>query len=255
MTKTVVQKPIEEQKELGEGVWAMTFIAPEIASQAVPGQFVHMCIPGRDQPFLRRPFSLAGADKATGKIDILYRVVGDGTRRFSELKAGDLIDCMGPLGGGFALRGKKPLLIGGGMGIAPLVMLAKHLKTLPVALFLGARNKGEMFWPSYFPSVDGRLTVATDDGSIGLKGNISQHLDEALSEDAYDAIYTCGPKPMMEAVAREAKARNIFCQVSLEDRMGCGVGACLSCTFEATDGTRRKVCTDGPVFDALEVFP
>jgi len=236
-------------------MWKMSFTAHDIASQAVPGQFIHLCIPDRNQPFLRRPLSIANAHKATGKIDIVYRVVGEGTRQISKLKHGDLIDCMGPLGVGFTLRGKKPLLVGGGMGIAPLVFLSEQMKTLPVTLLLGARNKDEMFWPDYFCSDNRTLSIATDDGSMGKKGTVSDLLADALLENTYDAIYTCGPKPMMEAVAREAKARKIFCQVSLEERMGCGVGACLSCTFEATDGSRRKVCTDGPVFDALEVFP
>lgn len=254
MSKLVVQAPIVEHLLIDDMVWRMDFSAPEIAKQSSPGQFVHICIPARNQPFLRRPLSISNINKQIGTISVIYRIVGDGTRRLAELKTGEKIDCMGPLGTGFSLDAKKPLLVGGGMGIAPLVYLAESFEQNPVEVLLGGRNKRELFWKDLFTKNCKQIHLTTDDGSLGTKGFVTTLLPQLLEKANYDAIYACGPQPMMETVAKMARERKIPCQVSLEAHMACGVGACLSCTFEATDGKRRKICTDGPVFDAMEVF-
>lgn len=255
MKKHVVQKPIETHTQLCDDMWEMSFISPEIASQALQGQFIHVRDPSRQDPFLRRPFSICQLDKSESRVTIIYRIIGAGTEYLATMKQGDIIDAMGPLGNSFTLKGERPLVIGGGIGIAPLVMLADEFKAknINVAALLGARHKGEMFWPDYFPEGTD-VHITTDDGSLGTKGFVTAALPELLEQNKYDQIYTCGPELLMKAVANAAKEHNIPCQVSLERHMACGVGACVSCSFEKTDGTRAKACTDGPVFDAKEVF-
>lgn len=254
LPKMVTQSPIVEHKLIDDMVWRMDFSAPEMVKQTLPGQFIHVRIPDNAQPFLRRPLSVCNIDKKTGTMSVIYRIVGDGTRRLSLLKKGDIVDCMGPLGTGFKLDAKKPLLIGGGMGIAPLVYLAEALAPNPVEIILGGRNKQELFWTDFFSKSCKQIHITTDDGSLGTKGFATDALPKILESGNFDAIYTCGPEPMMRGVAKIAKQHNISCQVSLEAHMACGVGACLSCTCETSGGKRAKICTDGPVFEASEVF-
>lgn len=256
MKKHWIQSKIEEHVRLNDDMWKLSFISQEISSDAVPGQFVHMCIPDRQEPFLRRPFSISSVDRATNKVNLIYKVVGKGTKIFSKLEAGDKIDCMGPMGFGYNITGEKNIIVGGGMGIAPLVFLADELKTKPINthVLIGARNKAEMFWAEYFSADNLKVDISTDDGSMGRKGFVTEALLEVLEKESCDQIYACGPEPLLKAVAKIAQSRNIPCQVSLEKHMACAVGACLSCAFETTSGIRKKVCTDGPVFDSLEVF-
>ncbi len=255
MKKHLIQTKITEHKRLCDDMWEMSFISPEIAAQALQGQFIHVRDPGRQDPFLRRPFSICSLDRSAGRITIIYRIVGLGTEHLATMQEGELIDAMGPLGNSYEIKGKKPLVIGGGIGIAPLVMLADEFKAkgISVAALLGSRDKGEMFWPEYFPEGTD-IHITTDDGSMGTKGFVTAALPELLENGNYDQIYTCGPEPLMAGVAKAAKERGIACQVSLERHMACGVGACLSCACEKKDGTRVKACTDGPVFDATEIY-
>ena len=256
MKQYQVISTIEEHIPLNDDTWEMSFIAKEITSQALPGQFVHICIPDCSEPFLRRPFGIARIDRKTGMLSLVYKVLGKGTQRLTELKAGDKIDCMGPLGKGYKIEGKKPLVVGGGMGIAPLIYLIDELETkyTPLRILLGARNKNEMFWDRYVTSDNLDVDISTDDGSVGKKGYVSEALKETLKEGGFDQIYTCGPEPLLKVVADIAQAHDIPCQVSLERHMACAVGACLSCTIETTEGSRKKVCMDGPVFKSTEVF-
>jgi dihydroorotate dehydrogenase electron transfer subunit len=252
--KTVAQATVLEHRTLGHLVKWLTLEAPAIAQAAKPGQFVHVRVADSHHPLLRRPISIAAANAAKGTIILVYRIVGHGTALLAKLEPGATVDLMGPLGSGFAISGERPLLVGGGMGLAPLVYLAKELCPRPVTVVMGGRTRADMYWENIFHSICANMHITTDDGSLGRQGFAVDLLPEVLAGGNYDSLYTCGPKPLMEATARLAKQHGIPCQVSLEDHMACGVGACLSCTCAGTDGVRRKVCTDGPVFEAGEVL-
>lgn len=256
MSKTVVQAVVVEHREIGCHVKEMTFHAPAIASQAVCGQFVHMKIAAGTavDPLLRRPISIAGVDRHAGTVRIIYRIAGRGTALLASLEKGNIVDCMGPLGRGFDLSCQRPLLVGGGIGLAPLVFLASSLCPKPMEVLMGGRTKEEMFWPELFAGLCQNIHVTTDDGSLGTQGFTVDILPELIRRGGYDRIYTCGPEPMMKGVASIAAALSVPCQVSLEEHMACGVGACLSCTCAGQDGKRRKICSDGPVFWAEEVL-
>jgi dihydroorotate dehydrogenase electron transfer subunit len=251
--KAVVQAQVISNSSLGKLVQELKFHAPEIAEDAYAGQFVHLRVLNSSDPLLRRPFSIAGVDRQAGLVTIIYRVIGRGTLVLSTAKPGDQLDCMGPLGSGFVIEGERPLLVGGGMGLAPLAFLAEQLCPRPVEVLMGGRTAVEMFWTDYFKGICQGIHITTDDGSMGYHGFAPQILPQILAEKSYDRIYACGPRPMLQGVSELALQAGIPCQISLEAFMACGVGACLSCSCNATDGSRRKVCTDGPVFWAGEV--
>lgn len=253
MSKVAVEARILENTGIAPLVKRMLIHVPAIASAAKPGQFVHVRIPGGDL-LLRRPLSIADVNVKSGTLTLIYKIVGSGTAQLALLDPGDTVNCMGPLGSGFALAGDKPLLVGGGMGIAPLLYLSRALCPKPTEVLMGGRNSGEMYWPELFREVCHSMHITTDDGSLGRRGTTLDALPEIIRQKQIDMIYTCGPKIMMAGVARLAKQAGIPCQVSLEEHMACGVGACLSCTCAASDGIRRKICSDGPVFNAGEVF-
>lgn len=245
---------ILENRRLAEGYYIMRVKSPKTAANAVAGQF-SMLKPKNEIRILRRPISIHSVDKVNGEMEYYYEVLGKGTREFSELEAGDSINIQGPLGKGFDLnvKGKKVAAIGGGLGIAPLKQLVNDLKNdNDVVNIAGGRNKDHLSILSSFDENVKTLT-ATDDGSMGTYGNVVTVLNEYLKENKLDIIYTCGPHVMMEAVARVAKEHGIRCQVSLEERMACGVKACMGCSIKTTKGM-QKVCHDGPVFEAEEVI-
>lgn len=227
--------------------------APQMATTATAGQFIHLAV-GDDSHLLRRPLSIADADSSRKTLTIIYKIAGKGTKQLATRQKGEFIDCMGPLGQAFTLQGEHPLLVGGGIGIAPLLLLAKSLCPRPSEVLMGGRSAEDMIWPALFESVCEKLHVTTDDGTAGVKGVNVELLPDLLSKGNFDMLYTCGPKPMMAAVAQLAKKFQIPCQVSLEEYMACGIGACLSCTCAKTNGGRAKICTDGPVFWSTEVF-
>lgn len=238
---------------ISDGVKEVVISVPEIARQSKAGQFVHLKIAQTE--LLRRPISISDVDDKAGTLHLIYRIVGKGTKMLSTLRKGDIVNCLGPLGNGFDLNCQRPLLVGGGMGIAPLIYLAKQFNPQSTSILLGGKNTVEMFWKDCFKKLAQQIYVTTDDGSIGFKGFTVDLLPELLRENEYDRIYVCGPHIMMEGVAKIAKQSNIPCQVSLEKYMACGIGACLSCTCESKNGgKRKKVCTDGPVFWAEEVL-
>lgn len=253
MSKTCVAAQVLEHGLIAGDVWSLVIDAPEIARQTKPGQFVHIRINDSLEPLLRRPFSIADCNAAQGTLTIIYRVVGRGTALMTQLKPEDTINCMGPLGNGFNLTAQRPLLVGGGMGLAPLLLLARAFCSSPATILMGGRNEQELFWPTLYASVCKNIHITTDDGSVGKRGFTVDLLPELLQQGKFDAVYTCGPHVMLKGVAAIAQHYNIPCQVSLEDYMACGVGACLSCTCAGTAGKRLKVCTDGPVFAAGEV--
>ena len=214
-----------------------------------PGQFVEVLVEGSREVMLRRPISVHDVDAARGTLSLLVQIVGHGTRRLAELKEGDRLNLVYPLGHGFTTDltpRTSALLVGGGAGIAPLLCLAKCLKAKEVqcTVLLGGRTSALIPVRDEFAPY-GELCIATDDGSLGHKGLVVVHPAFAKT---YDMIYTCGPTPMMKAVARSAAERGIRCEVSLENMMACGVCACLCCVTD-TDQGHRCVCKEGPVFD------
>ena len=213
-----------------------------------PGQFVEVLVEGSREVMLRRPISVHDVDEKAGTMTLLIQIVGNGTRQLSTLKVGDRLNVVYPLGHGFSVdaAGEKPLLVGGGAGIAPLLHLAKVLasKGIRPTVLLGGRTAGLIpVHDEFLPYAE--VLVATDDGSRGHHGVVTTH--PAFAQ-GYSMIYTCGPTPMMKAVARSAAERGLRCEVSLENMMACGVGACLCCVTDTDEG-HRCVCKEGPVFD------
>ena len=238
----------------------MEILAPEAAKIAEPGQFL-MFRAGKDNstdPFLGRPMSLNHIDRLNGHLGIIYQVVGRGTVLLSQLKEGDTVFITGPWGKGWQTDNKikRAALVGGGAGIAPLLPLAEELndRGVKMDIFIGASNRERLFNDKEMASY-GDVVISTIDGSVGKPGLIDEQLPD---EAGYDMVFTCGPKIMMEKVAAWAKRLNIPCQVSLEERMGCGFGVCAGCVCQAknSDGSTsyKRVCKEGPVFFAGEVF-
>ena len=238
---------ILSNEEVAEKIFQLTLDAPELAQISRAGQFVQVKI--SDEFTLRRPLGIAST--AGGKVKIFYRAVGRGTENLSKRRAGECLNILGALGNGFTPRDGKILLVGGGMGLAPLLCAAEKFSA---NVLMGGRNRGEViFWQEEFrPHVE-EIFITTDDGSFGQKGFVTDLLPEILAAKNYSAILTCGPEIMMRGVAKLALEKNLPCEVSFEKRMACGLGACLSCSIDTVDG-RRKVCKDGPVFDAQKVF-
>ena len=247
--KNIFETEIMANFEIAEKIFRIEVYSPELAQVAKPGQFVEVQL--SDKFTLRRPFGIASTKNDT--IKMFYRVVGQGTKFLSQRNFGEILNVLGPLGNGFKNSvGGKILLVGGGMGLAPLLLVAE--KNNSVDVLMGGKTAEEvMFWEAEFISEAEGVYITTDDGSLGEKGFVTSFLSELLQVENYSAIYTCGPEIMMRNVALEAAANNIPCYVSFERRMACGLGACLSCSIDTVHG-RKKVCKDGPVFDASEVF-
>ena len=198
---------------------------------------------------MRRPLGIAST--IGGKVKIFYRVVGRGTEFLSTRKVGERLNILGALGNGFTPSDGKVLLVGGGMGLAPLLCAAEKFNS---DVLIGGRNQSEViFWQEEFKYFADEIFITTDDGSFGRKGFVTDLLPEVLATKNYASILTCGPEIMMRGVAKIAAEKNLPCEVSFEKRMACGLGACLSCSIDTVNG-RRKVCKDGPVFNAREVF-
>lgn len=238
---------ILSNEPVADDVFRLTLDAPELAKTARAGQFVQVKV--SDEFTLRRPLGIAST--AGGRVKIFYRVVGRGTAALTKKLVGDCLSVLGALGNGFANPSGKVLLVGGGMGLAPLLCAAENFSA---DVLIGGRTKAEvLFWQDEFrPHVE-KFFITTDDGSYAKKGFAIDLLPEVLSAERYTAVYTCGPEVMMRGVAKLAMNNNLPCQVSFEKRMACGLGACLSCSIDTTEG-RKKVCKDGPVFDAAKVF-
>ena len=259
-------------ENVGPRIFLMKLHAPALASALKPGQFVHMRVPGMEGHILRRPFSIYAWDESEGTIDILYQVVGFGSHRMTKLQPEKLseedpIELLGPVGQTWlstdAMTDAAPhkaLLVGGGVGAPPLFMLAKQLLQAGVSVdvVLGAQTKNALVCKDRFGSLLGTEPLcATDDGTYGRAGFCTSLVEEALQAAAadkapYDYVATCGPTPLMKIVASMAAEAGVPCEVSMEKRMACGVGACLSCVVETTEG-KRRACVDGPVFDARKV--
>lgn len=219
---------------------------PEI----LPGQFVEVRVDGSPSTMLRRPISVNFVDYAHNELWLLVAGVGDGTRRLARLQPGDVLNCVLPLGRGFTMpdaAGRKYLLVGGGVGVAPLLYFGHCLKEqgLDPVFLLGARTEKDLLELDDFSRI-GRVLITTEDGSAGERGFVTGHT--ILQRERFDMISTCGPKPMMMNVARYARKANVPCEVSLENMMACGLGACLCCVEKTVKGN-LCVCKDGPVFN------
>lgn len=250
MKKYITDFKIVERNAYGEHYFSLTLQHPDSMPEIVPGQFVEVEVKGTREVMLRRPISIHDVDYSRNTLTLLIQVVGKGTKQLADMQVGDSLNLIYPLGHGFAIQGKNVLLVGGGAGTAPLLYLAKHFDSMGVrpTIILGGRT-AELI-PVQEPFMKyGNLCIATDDGSLGEKGMVTQH---SKFDQPYDMIYTCGPTPMMKAVARHAVAKGIECEVSLENMMACGVGACLCCVCDTDEG-HQCVCKNGPVFNVRKL--
>ena len=234
-------------RELTDSVYAITMDAGGIGKKARPGQFLH--IKCGDGVLLRRPISIC--DCRDGFLKIVFHAKGPGTTWLSEKRVG-LLDVLGPLGSGFTLAGRSLLLVGGGVGVPPLLYAAREAKGQATAV-LGFGSKDQILLKDNFRDACRELIITTDDGSDGEAGLVTAPLERKLETGAYDGILACGPVPMLRAVAELAARYNVPCEVSLEERMACGVGACLGCIVAMKNGENLRVCHEGPVFSAGEV--
>ena len=248
--------PIKSRTAIARDVFDYVVHCPDIAALAHAGQFVHIRVAGHT---LRRPISICEVDRVGGTIRLVFEVRGSGTDELSNLTAGDLMDIMGPLGNGFALLepDARAIVVGGVIGTPPMLETAKHYAENCTAI-LGFRDAAHVILDEDFDACGCDVRLATDDGSRGHHGFVTDLLRQRLTEESADIIYACGPKGMLKAVADLAAEFGVRCQVSLEERMGCGVGACLVCACkiarENGDPTYKHVCKDGPVFEAKEVI-
>lgn len=245
--------PIIEKKAIAEDTYSMVIACPEIAKEAKPGQFVHILPKGYS---LRRPISIAGITDTT--LRIVFAVRGKGTEEIAALRTGGLIDVMGPLGHGFTLlpEAQNVVLIGGGIGVPPMLPLAEYYGEKAIAIS-GFRSFPQIILQNDLEETGARTICCTEDGSAGaVKGFVTQPLEQLLAEGV-DAVYACGPMPMLKAIAQLCTRNHTYCEVSLEERMGCGIGACLVCACKTKDENGDEqfahVCKKGPVFKAEEV--
>ena len=252
MPKRITDSEVVLHQRLARDIYMMTVAADFAANDAVPGNFVMVRVGEGDAQVLRRPFGVAEADLGKGTISFIYKVVGEGTSRLTRLKRGESVNILGPLGNGFSLDFARPLLVGGGLGLAPLLYYAACKEGADAVM--GGRTAAEMFWTTLFKPFVKNTFVATDDGTMGEKGFAVDLLPPLLETGNYDGILAVGPLPLMEKTAKLAEKFGVPCQVSLENRMGCGLGACLSCAVKLADGRQKKVCADGPVFWGKEVW-
>lgn len=248
---------VVSQEQLADGIFSM-WIQTEAAKTARPGQFISMYT-NDGSKLLPRPISICEIDTETSKLRVVYRVTAEktGTDQFSKMKAGDTLPIIGPLGNGFPLeagKGKRAFLIGGGIGVPPILELAKQLDC-EKQIIMGYRN-ADTFLKEQFEE-NGTVYISTEDGSVGTKGNVM----DAIRENGLEAdiIYACGPTPMLRAIKQYAEEQGIECYISLEERMACGIGACLACVCQSKEKdhhsnvNNKRICKDGPVFLSTEV--
>lgn len=246
---------VQATEQLSDRHWLMRLRSSSTLPEMHPGQFVQVRIDDSPSTYLRRPISINMVDYERNEILLLVAAIGEGTRHLVRKKPGDKVNCLLPLGNSFTMprsTDERFLLIGGGVGIAPMLFLGKRLVEMGVrpSFLLGARTADELLEKDMFSEL-GDLYLTTEDGSEGEKGYVTYH--SILKEKQFDRIATCGPKPMMMSVARYAKQNDIACEVSLENDMACGLGACLCCVEDTTDG-HICVCTEGPVLNIKKLL-
>ena len=250
MKKYILDLKVNSVEALSDKHVLIKLTHSEPLPEMLPGQFVEVRVDDSPSTFLRRPISINNVDYERNELWLLLAAVGDGTRRLQQLRSGDTLNCVLPLGNSFTLPekpGAKVLLVGGGVGVAPLLYLGRKIKAMGMqpTFLLGARTAKDVLEKPLFEEV-GRVLITTEDGSEGEKGFVTNH--SVLASENFDLISTCGPKPMMMAVARYAYKNDIECEVSLENKMACGVGACLCCVEKTVEGN-KCVCKDGPVMN------
>ncbi len=246
---------IAEKSAIARNIYSFTISCPEIAQVAVPGQFVHIRIGSFT---LRRPISICGIDPVKGTLRIVFEIRGEGTSAIADLNKGDVIDMLAPLGHGFTVNPdfKKVLLIGGGIGTPPMLPLAKAYGEKAVAIS-GFRNASAVILQEDFAAAGAETILCTDDGSAGIHGFVTQPLEELVRNGGVDAVFACGPTPMLKRITEICKENSVYCEISLEERMACGIGACLGCACKTKRNDEEyfaHVCKDGPVFKAEEVL-
>lgn len=258
MDRKKEQAVVVSQEELAPDIYSL-WIKTTAAETAKPGQFVSVYT-NDPSKLLPRPISICEIDQKNQQLRLVYRVTGEktGTQEFSRLKAGDTVPVIGPLGNGFPLeqaKGKKAFLMGGGIGVPPILELAKQLECDKKQIVAGYRDANTFLREAF--EQNGSLYISTEDGSVGTAGNVL----DAVRENALEAdiIYACGPTPMLRAIKKYAEERGIECYISLEERMACGIGACLACVCQSKEVDahsnvhNKRICKDGPVFLATEV--
>ena len=255
MKKTVQDLEIISNTRLNHDQHLLVMKSPVAVDGIRPGQFANLEVAQSKTTFLRRPFSIYTIDKEENTISFLIKRVGDGSKALTDMKAGEIINTIYPLGNSFTLanKGEKVLLVGGGVGTAPMYILGQELSAIgcDVNILLGARSEADLVELEKFEKY-GNLFITTEDGSKGEKGFVTQHSIFVEQLNEFDRIYTCGPDPMMKAVARGAVSQGVDCEVSLENTMACGFGVCLCCVTPTKEG-HKCVCTDGPVFNVNDL--
>lgn len=241
-----LKERIISNEKVAPGFYRMRVASAYLARNSKPGQFFEVRVSEKVDPLLRRPFSCHRISK--GAVEILYEAVGPATGILSHRKAGQILDIIGPLGNGFEISKCKAVLVGGGIGVAPLLALAESMRNKPSVL-IGARTRAHVLCEKEFKALGCGVSVATDDGSKGHEGFVTDLLKGHAGAD----IYACGPHAMLKTVSGIARHAGVSCQVSLEERMACGVGVCLGCPVKVSGGY-KMVCKDGPVFDSCDII-
>ncbi|MBP1637577.1 MAG: dihydroorotate oxidase electron transfer subunit [Bacteroidetes bacterium] len=254
MKKFILDLKITQNIKLNDQYVLLKLTSDEKLPDILPGQFAQILIEGSPTTFLRRPISIHFVDYERNELWLLVQAVGDGTRKMAKMKTGEMLNIILPLGNTFTIpedKNAKILLIGGGVGVAPLLMFAEKLQRrgYNCDILLGARSKVDLLQLDEFERY-GKVYTTTEDGSFGEQGYVTRH--SLLNSANFDYIYSCGPTPMMKAVAFYASENGIFCEVSLENMMACGIGACLCCVTDTTEGN-LCVCTEGPVFNITKL--
>lgn len=251
-----------KKEQLKSDIFKYCVEAPDIVKDAKQGQFIEIRVSDNVEPFLRRPISIHNMDKENGILEFIFQVKGKGTKILSEKVEGDHIDIIGPLGHGtFEYNNFQNIaIIGGGIGVFPLYELAKNAKndSKNVNIYLGFRNKDFVVLEDEFKELANKLILTTDDGSYAEKGFAIDFLKKDVEDGKIDCIFACGPLPMLKAVRNYAIEKNIPCQISLEEKMGCGLGVCLGCAVKTAESSSENpeyvhVCKVGPVFEAKDV--
>lgn len=254
MKKYILDLVVTANERLHSNYVLLKMTHSSLLPEMQPGQFAQLQVEGSQNTFLRRPISINYFDKERNEVWFLIQMVGDGTRQLAKAKLGDVINTILPLGNTFTVKENEQnvLLIGGGVGTAPMLYLGAEMQKRGIrpTFLLGARSKNDLLQLEMFNEI-GEVYTTTEDGSFGEKGYVTMH--SILKNRSYDRLYTCGPKPMMVAVAKYAKTKGIACEVSLENTMACGIGACLCCVENTTEG-HVCVCTEGPIFNINQLL-
>lgn len=255
---SICDASIVSNEPVAHALFKIVLRAPELAGVLRAGQFMELAVPGDASQILRIPLSFSGIDKKAGTVEIVYALVGDATLRLSQMVRGACISVVGPCGHPWRTQSAqtRSVVVSGGVGITPIVACAELLHAQGIAFdaVIGARNAASLWGSERLHELGaGEVILTTDDGSAGIHGFTTEGLSQLLARSSYDTIYTCGPEPMMGAIAHMAHEAQVSCQVSMERMMSCGFGACATCNVEMVDGTYASACKDGTVFDAEKV--